>query len=265
MRRIAIHSVPRSGSSWLGEIFNSNPKVKYCFQPLFSYRFKDFLTADSSYDDLNFFFDLLSQTDDEFVCQFGARAKGFLPKFEKSDIASSVVYKEVRYHHLIEHLCNLDQDLKMVLLVRDPIEVINSWINAPKEFHPSWDLQEELFTAGLKNQGKKENFYGLNAWISITMLFEYLAETYPNQVNLIRYSDLTKDPIRIVKNLFEFCALDYSQSTEIFLQESIEKRVEGTYSVFKGKHRAPLNVTPDLVEIIKQKTMDAGLAHHLVG
>lgn len=42
MHKIAIHSVPRSGSTWLGEILNSSANVKYCFQPLFSYKFKEF-------------------------------------------------------------------------------------------------------------------------------------------------------------------------------------------------------------------------------
>ena len=43
MKRIAIHSAPRSGSSWLGQILNSSPKVCFRFQPLFSYAFKDYL------------------------------------------------------------------------------------------------------------------------------------------------------------------------------------------------------------------------------
>ena len=43
MKRIAIHSVPRSGSSWLGQILNSSLKVCFRFQPLFSYAFKDYL------------------------------------------------------------------------------------------------------------------------------------------------------------------------------------------------------------------------------
>ena len=42
---VAIHGVPRSGTSWIGEIINSSPNVLYKFQPLFSYALKDFLTT----------------------------------------------------------------------------------------------------------------------------------------------------------------------------------------------------------------------------
>ena len=56
MHKIALHSVPRSGSTWLGEILNSSENVKYCFQPLFSYKFKNFLDERSSKDDINNFF-----------------------------------------------------------------------------------------------------------------------------------------------------------------------------------------------------------------
>ena len=37
MKNVAIFGVPRSGTSWLGQIFNSSPMVAYRFQPLFSY------------------------------------------------------------------------------------------------------------------------------------------------------------------------------------------------------------------------------------
>ena len=41
-RIISIHGVPRSGTSWLGQILDSSPKVRYKFQPLFSYAFKKY-------------------------------------------------------------------------------------------------------------------------------------------------------------------------------------------------------------------------------
>jgi hypothetical protein len=41
MHHVAIFGCPRSGTSWLGQIFNSAPAVQYRYQPLFSYEFKD--------------------------------------------------------------------------------------------------------------------------------------------------------------------------------------------------------------------------------
>ena len=62
--------------------------------------------------------------------------------------------------------------------MRDPIEVMNSWIDAPKEFDENWDANEQLISAELKNMGRKENFYGLDAWIQTTRRFEQLAKSH---------------------------------------------------------------------------------------
>ena len=35
-----IHGAPRSGTTWLGQLFNSHPAVKYCYQPFFSHAFR---------------------------------------------------------------------------------------------------------------------------------------------------------------------------------------------------------------------------------
>ena len=43
MKRIGLHGVPRSGTSWLGNIFNSSPDLTYKHQPLYSYAFKNYL------------------------------------------------------------------------------------------------------------------------------------------------------------------------------------------------------------------------------
>jgi len=57
MKKIALHSVPRSGSSWIGQILNSSPKVNYKFQPLFSYAFKGYLDENSSRERIDEFFE----------------------------------------------------------------------------------------------------------------------------------------------------------------------------------------------------------------
>jgi hypothetical protein len=263
MKKVAIHSVPRSGSTWLGEIFNSNPDVKYCFQPLFSYRFKDFLSNESERAELEEFFAILGETSDEFVCQLKERNVGSLPRFKKNSRVTHVVYKEVRYHHILEHICSLDKDLKIVLLVRDPVEVMNSWVNAPKEFDPTWNIEEELFKGGLKNEGRTENFYGLNAWIHTTKMFERLSYENKNQVILVNYSELTDSPIEVTKRVFNFCSLEYSSATEEFIKDSMQKKVEGTYSVFRGKEKSIVTMDDDLIESIRKKVMKADLSHYL--
>ena len=57
---IAIHGAPRSGTSWLGQLFNSSPQVAYRYQPFFSYAFRGRIDTGSDVASLRgFFADLL--------------------------------------------------------------------------------------------------------------------------------------------------------------------------------------------------------------
>ena len=80
MQRIAIHSVPRSGSTWLGELFDGSYASKYCYQPLFSYALKDFIGEDSTEERIDEFFRLCAETRDS-ICQTAKRQEGILPAF----------------------------------------------------------------------------------------------------------------------------------------------------------------------------------------
>lgn len=262
MQKIAIHSVPRSGSTWLGEILNSSPNVKYCFQPLFSYKFKDYLDERSPPKDIDNFFSMLGETDDEFVCQNSQRAVGTLPNFEKLN-PTHVIYKEVRYHHILENLISKDDGIKLILLVRNPIEVMNSWVNAPKEFDESWDTEKELLYAEMKNQGGKENFYGLNAWVQTTELFEHLARCYSKRVLLIKYSNLQHNLIQTVEELFDFCDLELNSPTYSFLNETLEKKVSDTYSVFRGGEQSQITLNDRLITKITEHVTEAKLSHYI--
>lgn len=262
MIKIAIHSVPRSGSTWLGEVFNSSNKTKYCFQPLFSYRFKDYLSPQSTLTDVEEFFQQLALSTDDFILQASQRKNGTLPVFPFSDF-SHVVYKEVRYHHILENLCNLRCNIKFVLLIRDPIEVMNSWINSPKEFHPSWNIDEELLMAPKKNRSRAEEFYGLQAWIDTTKLFEQLASTFPDDVILVQYSELKKNPVQTTKILFDFCHLPYENDTASFLRQSQTTFVGGTYSVFRGGRQSKLTLTTTHIQLIVDLVTQNGLEKYL--
>ena len=96
MIRLAIHSVPRSGSSWLGQIFNSSPSVCFRFQPLFSYAFKDYLNKESTMEDILRFFEVIARSNDDFLLQKDKVYSGEYPCFDKKEQFSHIVYKEVR-------------------------------------------------------------------------------------------------------------------------------------------------------------------------
>src|SRR5690606_23644306 len=123
---VAIHSVPRSGSTWLGSIFDSHPNVVYKHQPLFSYAFKDFLKPDSNSGQIDTFFRNISTSQDDFLDQVVGKRQGLIPSFQKGT-PLMVVYKEVRYHHILRNMLEQSKSIKVVGLIRNPLAALYSW------------------------------------------------------------------------------------------------------------------------------------------
>src|SRR5690625_3598820 len=168
---VAIHGAPRSGTSWLGQIFNSSPQVAYRYQPFFAHAFRDRVNSTSSRGELETFFTDLLDTQDDFVLQRNeARLAQREIQFQKT-AATHLVYKEVRFHDLLPHLLERLPELRAVGLVRDPRAVIASWVRAPREFQADWELGDEWRNAPLKNAGQNENWYGFARWKELASMF----------------------------------------------------------------------------------------------
>ncbi|MEP1446570.1 MAG: sulfotransferase domain-containing protein [Paraglaciecola sp.] len=269
MNHIAIHSVPRSGSSWLGEIINSSPQVKYAFQPLFSYKFKGRLSTASTLKEIDSFYQDIEVTEDDFVTQIAGRQAGIKPLFTKSQI-THVAYKEVRYHYVLDNLLRQNPAQKVIALVRNPLSVLSSWKNAPKEFRADlgWSFENEWKEANLKNQQKPEEYFGFDRWKETTLLFKRLTAQYPDKVRLIFYSDLVSNTEAIVKDIFNFVELDYSSQTQQFVAQSIKKEVVDTYSVYKQKQGTDNsymgNISTKIIEDVNRNCEVAGLGEFLL-
>ncbi|MBV6485346.1 MAG: hypothetical protein KFKLKKLM_01907 [Flavobacteriales bacterium] len=237
MQRVAIHSVPRSGSTWLGELFNSNPDVIYKYQPLFSYAFKSRLTPLSTKSDIIQFFNDIALKEDDFLDQKEARKNGKMPVFEKANNYTTIVYKEVRYHHILENLLKQDSDIKIIGLIRNPFAVIHSWLNAPKEFRKDlgWNEMEEWKLAPKKNLNKPEEFNGFEKWKEAAFLFTKLEKEYPKQFKIVFYHELLNNTTETIKELFRFCNLEFTKNTQEFITESQVVENKDAYSVYKTK------------------------------
>lgn len=237
MKKIAIHSAPRSGSTWMGSIFDSNENVAYRLQPLFSYTHKSQLTHSSTKNDIDTFFDDILHTKDSFVLQKDAIAKKIVPEFAKTNI-THVVYKEVRYHNILKNLLTQDKEIKIIGIVRNPNAVIHSWLRAPKEFKKElgWDVLEEWRYAPKKNLGKEEEFNGFEKWKEVVDIFVELKQMYPDRFLLIKYDDLLKETVETVKQIFSFCELEFGPQTVDFLNSSKkEDKYDEAYSVYRVK------------------------------
>jgi len=237
MKKIAIHSVPRSGSSWIGQIFNSAPDVAFRFQPLFSYAFKDYLGASSTREEIDTFFKEILKSDDAFLLQQEKVDAGIYPTFNKSQVVTHVVYKEVRYHHILKNMLLQDPDVLVIGIVRNPYAVINSFLNAPREFRKDlgWDELEEWRYAPSKNLDKPEEFNGYEKWKEVTLLFQDLKRRYPDRFYLVHYDSLLENSVEEVEKIFHFCDIPMSQQTVDFLTSSQSIDHDDAYSVYKKK------------------------------
>lgn len=219
---LSIHGVPRSGTSWLGQIFNSHPDVAYRYQPLFSYTHKNALDLDSSEEDLARVIEEISETQDDFVLQRGSGTLGEVPEFaEKHPAPGRLVMKMVRFHHLLPGwLAARSVRFRVIALIRHPCAVVNSFLRTPREWRAGWSIAHEWRAAPSKNQGRPEEFYGFERWKEAALLFLRLAHEFPDRVQVVRYESLVADPRATVCQLFAFAGLSPTAQTWDFLDRS---------------------------------------------
>lgn len=237
MKRIAIHSVPRSGSTWLGSIFDAHPNVIYKLQPLFSYALKGFLGPESDKKEIDDFFSRLSVIQDDFMDQVDAKSDKKIPTFVK-DKPEFIVYKEVRYHNILKNLLEKDTEIKVVGIIRNPLGVISSWLRAPKEFRvdEGWEIHEEWRNAPKKNLNKMEEFNGYEKWKEVLRLFEHLLKLYPARFYLLSYDDLLNNPQLSIEGLFSFCGMEMKKQVVEFIRKSTSQHQQDSYAVYKTKN-----------------------------
>jgi hypothetical protein len=232
---ITIHGVPRSGTSWLGQIIDSSPEVRFKFQPLFSYAFKDRIGIRSDLSEINKFFDEVYHYNDDFLDQKDQVKKGNYPTFDcKDEEPEMLVLKEVRYHYLIPHLLQTTENTKTVVIVRHPCGSLNSWKNAPREFHPEWNFLDEWRFAQSKNQFRPEEYFGFQRWLEFAKLALCMEKKYPERFKLVKYEELVSEPLKVTADIFRFCNLNLTKQTMDFLAASTSTLQEDTYSVFRN-------------------------------
>ena len=231
---IAAIGMPRSGTSWLGQIFDSSPQVAFRLSPLFSYALKNIVTEHSNEAEYQqMFIKAYQANDDEFMNQFNRRKAGHYPVFtEKREPREFLVIKDTRYHNLLKRMLDLTNNLKMVAIVRHPCGAIHSWLTNPREFPASADPSKEWRTGACRKTGPEE-FWGFDDWKKVTRLHMQLERTYPDRFCIIQYEHLVLNPVAKTRQLFDFMGLEYTQQTEEFLIASQQTNDPDPYAVFK--------------------------------
>jgi hypothetical protein len=258
---ISIHGVPRSGTTWLGQIIDSVPNVRCKYQPLFSNTFKDRLSLRSTSSEISRFFDELYAIKDDFLDRTFEKQHGLHATFPIKDInPDTLVMKHVRYHYLVPHLLEMVPQLKIVAIIRNPCGVLNSWRKAPREFRSEDGLFiDEWRFASKRAMFMPEEYFGFHKWLEFTKMFIELNRLYPDKIIIVKYEHLliqTKDE---VKKIFEFLELDYTSQTEDFIRNSKTIHKNDTYSVYKGNKKSgewKEDLDPKIIEQIYTELRD---------
>lgn len=261
---IGLHGAPRSGTSWIGQIFNSAPQVAYRFQPFFAYAFRQRIDHARTAGDFDDILRDIALSDDAYILQAGERR---LARREVDFVKSEpevMVYKEVRFHHLLPILMGVER-FKGVGIVRDPIDVLSSWIKAPREFDPTWSVEEEWRSAPRKNCGRPEEFYGYEGWKRAALLFQDLQAAEPRRFRLLSYDALLRQPMATLTALFEALELRMSDQVADFVERSMTTGDDDPYGVFRDISRgpAPAALPTAIQDWIVEDLRRCGLERHL--
>lgn len=232
---IAIFGMPRSGTSFLGQVLDSCPEIAYRLEPLFSYKLKNMVDEHSSKQEfIEFFEKAFDSHDDEFMNQTEKRQKGHYPIFEEKKPVY-LGFKTTRFHQLLLTMMKYfnEDELKVISLVRHPAGAIYSWITHPKEFPSDADYKVEWKTGSCRKTAKEE-FWGFEDWKKVMSLHVSLEKQYTN-FKIFQYENIIYNIEEEVNKIFEFAGIKLTQQTLDFLKESQSKNIDDPYAVFKDK------------------------------
>jgi hypothetical protein len=266
MKVVWLCGMPRSGTNWLCQIFDSHENVNFKLSPLFSYAFKNKVGVNSTKEDWTKFFEDVYHSKDDFLNQTQKRADGIFPDFMvKRSFPEFLVIKDTRYHNLIPSILEHFADIKIVYIVRNPCGAINSWLLSKKEFPSHADPLKEWKTGHCRKIGMEE-FWGFDDWKSLTKQYLDLERKYPEKVKVVSYEDIVEQSSLQTSIMFDFVGLNPSKQTEDFLMLSQTTHIEHGNAVYKDKSvkdNWKSSLAPEIIAAIKDDLEGTELEKYL--
>ena len=279
--QVIILTTKRSGSSFVGELFNSNRKVFYMFEPLFEitfdvlkHRFTNSKAKVLTYNIWNHTLrcNYTFPSDNYWMRQPCSHSNAIkecdilcpsvrVPKKETGRVISGIcdkhpfaVLKTIRIMDIEELRTFLEDqtlNLKILHLVRDPRAVMNS----RRRLHePNSDL--------IRRKGKKAD--------EVKDLCEHMArnldyrdsppEWLKGKYMLVRFEDVAENPIEVTRRIYQNLGLEYTEDVTRW----IDKNTHGTDQTKKGKVSA-FSRTRDTKKVLNawRATISKSLMHEI--
>ncbi|NNU81782.1 sulfotransferase [Halovulum dunhuangense] len=264
---VFLLGMPRSGTTWLSQIFESAPEVLMRLSPNYSYALKNKLDGKSEVEDWRECLrQAVNSNQDPFMTQNWRREKGELEWIEKDfSIIERLFIKDTRFFDLYLRSVELFKDAKIAFIIRHPCGHLNSWRKS-KEFPAGKDfLSHWRDGAGRRSEGPGE-YWGFDDWKRAARMFLEAQASRPDQVLVFRYEDLVASPIETTSTLFDFMNLKMSEEVASFLKRSHSRHDSNVFSVFRSPEVAQSwrSELPDEVKIeVMNDIMDTDLARYI--
>jgi hypothetical protein len=231
------------------------------FQPLHSYSFHGSLSEEADQVAIDDFFATLESSEDPYVHRISFTDSSPDGSSNETANKSHLLFKEVHDFPAIARCVAIDHSVRLIGLVRDPIEVLKSWINTPGEWNSNWKIKDEWLRAPSKNSEYAGNHFGINQWLSTTRVLLQLRHRYPDRVMVVRYGEIKRKPTLSTNEILEFVGLNPDATVDAFLQQSRAAKSRDKYSVYRGRNLGyPDSVLDDeIIRAVRVLVARAGL------
>ena len=234
-RPLLLLGMPRSGTTWLSQIFESSPDFIVRLSPNYSWPLKNHLNLSSSREEWISSFSAALTTDDEFMTHNFRRVTGELTTFSPRSMQTvkRLAIKDTRFHDLYQRCMELFSEAQTIYLVRHPGGVLNSWWRS-KEFPATASFADEWRGGACRKIEGPGEYWGFDDWCSLTAHYSTLEKQAPERFRVCRYEELVRNPAQVSSELFEFAGCTLHPDTRAFLRDSQSRHDDRTYAVFKN-------------------------------
>ncbi|KZC04460.1 PREDICTED: carbohydrate sulfotransferase 4-like [Dufourea novaeangliae] len=255
MRSVILTSW-RSGSTFLGDVINAHPANFYHYEPLLDFgivQIRGPPLADEALGNLESLLRCDFNNLDRYLeygkthpwvfnhnthlwrqCQAHKKIcwdPRFVSRFCKLFPFQSMKIVRLRLRAAEKLLDQEDLGIRLVLLIRDPRGILQS--RKHREWCPT-------------NPDCSDPALVCADMVSDFSAAVRLIKKYPRTFRVVRYEDLSVDPYRHVKNLYNFYGLDFHINVKRFLDTHTKNDVGGVSSTFRNSKVAPFHWRADL-------------------
>ena len=263
---IFLLGMPRSGTTWLSQVFESSPDVVVRLSPPYSYDFRGSLAAGSDAAGWREVLGGSVASDDRFLTQNWRRDSGELPEFadDKAD-ASRLAIKDTRFHDLYESGMAALPAARMIYIVRHPGASLWSW-RMCKEFPADADFGEQWRSGQCRKQDGPGEYWGFDDWLALTQAYYERAAADPQRYLVVRYEQMVRDALGTAERMLAFSGLRLHPATAEFVLASQASFDPRPYSVFKGNELRQdwrTQMPAEILDEVERETAAAGLGELL--